>query len=114
MSTKMPMSSTIRISKSDVISGRMYLRLVNDFKTYDARRKQYIERLREHIGFLSEEHPEREAFYKDSDREKRLRMRLEELTAVNARLYRRTVELENRLGSLVARLDRMENDLHDN
>lgn len=42
------------ILPSDVVSGRIYLRLLNDFKAYDIRRQQEMDRLNAEIEHLRE------------------------------------------------------------
>lgn len=47
----------MRVRPGDIISGAMYLKLVEDYKAYDARQKKAIRRLQTDLDYLMFENP---------------------------------------------------------
>lgn len=48
MKTKKP----VKIQPSDIVSGSMYLKLLNDYKIYDSLQKEVITNLRKEVSYL--------------------------------------------------------------
>lgn len=49
--------TTVKIKPGDIISGSMYLKLIEDYRTYDARQKKIIKRLQTDLDYLMFENP---------------------------------------------------------
>ncbi len=47
----------LKIRPNDVISGSMYLKLIEDYRAYDARQKKVIRRLQTDLDYLMFENP---------------------------------------------------------
>ncbi len=47
----------MRVRPGDIISGAMYLKLIDDYKAYDARQKKIIRRLQTDLDYLMFENP---------------------------------------------------------
>lgn len=48
----------MRVRPDDIISGAAYLKLVEDYKAYDARQKKVIKRLQTDLDYLMFENPD--------------------------------------------------------
>lgn len=107
MKSTFPKSSKIKIHGNDLISGYQYLKLIEDFKAYDESRKKHVKQLMEKIEFLSTEHPERAAFYRDWQNVRHYKKLLKDLSDVNERLLLRSIRLELRLEALMNRINEL-------
>ena len=104
----MPKSSSIRIAPTDLVSGRQYLNLVNDFKAYDQRRNRYLRWLEERVEFLRKEHPERAEFYRAWQGARHYEKVIKSLSESHDRMLQRCASLESRLQTLLKRIDELE------
>jgi len=84
----------MKIQPNDIISGSMYLKLIADYKAYDARQKAVIKRLQTDLDYLIFEHPD---YGKSLEQARELRVlqeRICQLRRENEKLLCRVIQLE--------------------
>jgi len=75
----------------------VYLKLVEEYKAYDARQKQIIKRLQTDLDYLVFENPDSEKYLRQAREMRVLQERLHRLRQENERLLCRVVQLEKEL-----------------
>ncbi len=53
----MELGTKMKIQPNDTVSGAMYLKLIEDYRAYDARQKKIIKRLQTDLDYLMFENP---------------------------------------------------------
>lgn len=89
-----------KIRPTDLVSGVLYLKLIEDYKAYDKEQKKLIRKLQDKLNNLSQRDPELMKYAQRHELFKSLQDTIHKLRKENEELLIRVVELQKRVTEL--------------